>query len=218
MPLPVIFLIVVSICQFSFKSPRPFASENTKCIRQGTLADSLPPDTLSIEEMQKIDASKVESVVVDRDHDVVHINLKDGKYYVVVITKELENRADSSKRARQAAFRRDQLADTGAIRTKVEIESSYPGGMGAWNRFLQKTLDYPDEAWRKEIQGVVIVQFIVGVDGSVRDIQVVSGPNELRTEAIRVISKSGYWTPAVNNGVKVESYKKQPLVFRLESR
>jgi hypothetical protein len=218
MRLPVILLILVSICHCSFKPPRPFASENTKCIRQSILSDSLPPDTLSIAEMQKMDASKVESVVVDRDHDVVRIHLKDGKYYVVVITKELENRADSSKRAKQAAFRRDQLADTGAIRTKVDIESTYPGGMAAWNRFLQKTLNYPDEAWSKEIQGVVIVQFIVGVDGGVRDIQAVTGPNELRTEAVRVISKSGHWTPAVDNGVKVESYKKQPLIFRLESR
>jgi len=218
MRLPVILLIIVSICQFSFKPPRTLASQNTTCIRQGILSDSLPPDTLSIAEMQKMDASKVESVVVDRDHDVVRIHLKDGKYYVVVITKELENRADSSKRAKQAAFGRDQLADTGAIRTKVEIESSYPGGMAAWSRFLEKTLSYPDEAWKKEIQGVVIVQFIVGVDGSVRDIQAVTGPNELRAEAVRVISKSGYWTSAVDNGVKVESYKKQPLVFRLESR
>ncbi|MFL5748594.1 MAG: energy transducer TonB, partial [Niastella sp.] len=49
------------------------------------------------------------------------------------------------------------------------------------------------------------------------DVEAISGPNELRAEAVRVIKKSGKWTPAVQNGRQVKSYKKQPIVFRLES-
>ncbi len=216
MRLPFILSIMVSTCLFSFKLPRPFTPQNTGYAQQGILSDSLPPDTLSAEEMEKMDVHKVESVAVDRDHNVVHIKLKDGKNYVVVITKELENRADSSNQERRAAFRREMQSDTGTIRTKVEIESAYPGGIGAWSRFIEKTLRYPYKAIGNEIQGVVVVKFIVGVDGSVRDIEAISGPSELRAEAIRVIKKSGVWVPAINNGVKVESYKMQPLVFKLQ--
>jgi protein TonB len=100
---------------------------------------------------------------------------------------------------------------------KVEIESEYPGGAAAWKRYLNKNFHYPEEGLSNEIQGVVIVQFIVDKEGNVSDVQAVSGPEEggLREEAIRVIRKSGTWIPAVQNGRKVKSYKKQPVIFKL---
>jgi protein TonB len=101
--------------------------------------------------------------------------------------------------------------------TKVEIESEYPGGAGQWTRYLQKTLHYPDEAQNNEIQGVVVVKFIVDKEGNVSNVEAISGPTEggLRDEAIRVIKKSGKWTPAVQNGRQVRSYKNQPIQFKL---
>ncbi|HEX3768402.1 MAG TPA: TonB family protein [Puia sp.] len=102
--------------------------------------------------------------------------------------------------------------------TKVEIESDYPGGTAAWQRYLQKNLQYPEEAQNNEIQGQVVVKFIVDKEGKVSEVEAISGPNELREEAMRVIRKSGNWTPAVQNGRKVKSYKSQPINFRLESQ
>lgn len=101
--------------------------------------------------------------------------------------------------------------------TKVEIESSYPGGAAAWMRYLIKTLRYPPEAQDNEVQGAVVVQFIVDKEGTVSDVEAISGPKELRDEAVRVIKRSGKWTAAIQNGRKVKSYKKQPIMFRLES-
>ena len=104
--------------------------------------------------------------------------------------------------------------------TKVEIESEFPGGSAAWLRYLNKNLRYPDDAVNNEIQGVVVVQFIVDKEGNVSDVNAVSGPENggLRDEAVRVIKKSGKWTPAVQNGRQVKSYKKQPIVFKLEAQ
>ena len=98
---------------------------------------------------------------------------------------------------------------------KVEIESEYPGGPPAWQRFLHKNLRFPDEAAEIGVEGFVVVQFIVDVEGNVSDVVAVSGPQELRAEAVRVIKRSGKWTPAIQNGHKVKSYKKQPLGFKL---
>ena len=104
--------------------------------------------------------------------------------------------------------------------TKVEIESDYPGGQGAWSRYLGKTLHYPEEAVNNEIQGSVIVQFIVDKEGNVSNVEAISGPTDggLREEAVRVIKKSGKWTPAIQNGRQVKSQKKQPIVFKLEAQ
>jgi protein TonB len=102
--------------------------------------------------------------------------------------------------------------------TKVEIESDFPGGAAAWLRYLNKNLRYPDDAVNNEIQGTVVVQFIVDKEGNVSDVQAIAGPDQggLREEAVRVIKRSGKWTPAIQNGRQVKSYKKQPIVFKLE--
>jgi protein TonB len=104
--------------------------------------------------------------------------------------------------------------------TKVEIESEFPGGPAAWLRYLNKNLRYPDDAVNNEIQGTVVVQFIVDKEGNVSDVSAISGPESggLREEAVRAIKKSGKWTPAVQNGRQVKSYKKQPIVFKLEAQ
>src|SRR5450432_1374310 len=102
--------------------------------------------------------------------------------------------------------------------TKVEIESEYPGGIAAWYRYLSKNPVYPDEAVSAEVQGQVVVRFIVDKEGVVSDVEAVSGPNELRDAAVRVIKKSGSWNPAIQNGRKVKSYKSQPVNFKLEAQ
>jgi protein TonB len=105
--------------------------------------------------------------------------------------------------------------DDDRIIRKVEIESEYPGGGAAWLRFLKRNLQYPQIAIDNEVQGYVVVMFIVDREGNVSDVQAVSGPDELRAEAVRVIKKSGKWTPAIQNGHPVRSYKKQPVGFQI---
>jgi protein TonB len=122
--------------------------------------------------------------------------------------------SDNGKGVVEAPKKQD---DRDIVFSKVEIESKYPGGDAAWARFLNKNLHYPDDALNNEIQGAVMVQFIVDQEGNVSDIQVISGPTEggLREEAIRVIRKSGKWTPAIQNGHQVKSYKSQPVYFKI---
>jgi protein TonB len=99
----------------------------------------------------------------------------------------------------------------------VEIESKYKDGPAAWQRFLQRNFHPSEEALTNGIQGTVIVQFIVDRAGNVSDVQAISGPEEYRQEAVRVIKKSGQWVPALQNGRHVASYKKQPIVVLLGS-
>jgi protein TonB len=124
---------------------------------------------------------------------------------------------DAGKGVVEGPARRDET-DYNQTFTKVEIESQYPGGTAAWLRYLNHNFRYPQDAINSEIQGTVTVQFIVDKDGNVSDVEVVGGPEEggLREEAMRVIRQSGKWLPAIQNGRQVKSYKKQPVVFKLE--
>ena len=100
--------------------------------------------------------------------------------------------------------------------THVDVESAFPGGGPGWSRFLRDNLVYPKKAVKKNIQGTVVVQFIVDKDGTVSNIDALDGPELLREAAIDVVKKSPNWKPATQNGRKVKSYKKQPITFKLE--
>jgi protein TonB len=100
--------------------------------------------------------------------------------------------------------------------TRVEIESEFPGGGPAWFEFLNKHLKYPKKAWKYEIQGVVVLQFIVDRDGSISDMKALTGDPLLQEAALKALSKSPKWKPATINGRPVRSYKKQPITFRLD--
>lgn len=102
-----------------------------------------------------------------------------------------------------------------AIVDTVDIQSTFPGGLPAWKNFLQRNLRYPQRAIDQRIEGTVLLKFIVCQDGTVCDIQAVSGPEELRETAINVLKKTPNWVPALQNGKVVKSYKKQPITFRL---
>ncbi|MDO6435521.1 energy transducer TonB [Flavitalea sp. BT771] len=102
--------------------------------------------------------------------------------------------------------------------TKVEIESEFPGGPKAWLEFLNSHFVYPKKAYKREIQGTVVLQFIVERDGSLSSIVALTGDPLLQEEALRVIKESPKWIPAVQDGRKVRSWKKQPIVFRLERK
>lgn len=98
----------------------------------------------------------------------------------------------------------------------MELESTFPGGVRGWNAFLSRTLVYPPKAVRKNIQGQVMAQFIVEKDGSLSNIEIISGPKELRNAVLDVLKQSPNWKPALQNGKKVKSYKKQPFNFKLK--
>jgi periplasmic protein TonB len=100
----------------------------------------------------------------------------------------------------------------------VAMEAEYPGGTAAWQRYLVKNLRYPEDALDNEIPGSVMVQFVVDEEGNVSEVEAVSGSAAWSAEAVRVIKKSGKWTPArqVGNGRYVKSIKRQPFIICLE--
>ena len=95
-------------------------------------------------------------------------------------------------------------------------EAAFPGGMNAWQQFLQTGLAEQMNAQQDCVQGTAIVQFMVDTAGRVSNVEAVSGPHPLQEMAIEVVQQSPAWTPARIHGNPVNSYKRQPIVFRLE--
>jgi protein TonB len=165
--------------------------------------------------MNNINPAQIESMNVDRQSNLITLVFKNGKKSVIIITPEMIQRMDSAKQAEEQQV---LASDSSSPYRKVEIEAEFPGGNPAWREYLIKKVVYPKAAVTKEIQGEVLVEFVVSTNGKVSDVRATSGPEQLRAEAIRAIKESGRWTPAVDKGKKVASYKIQPIDFKLQEK
>jgi protein TonB len=111
----------------------------------------------------------------------------------------------------------DNPEDTSTVK-RVEVESEFPGGIGAWQKHLNQNLRYPKRALDARVQGTVWVFFIVDQKGIVSDINITKSVEfSIDEESIRVIKNTPNWVPAVQDGRKVKSYKKQSIIFSVKS-
>ncbi len=98
----------------------------------------------------------------------------------------------------------------------VEKEAEFIGGQEAFITFLQTNLRYPKEAQKNDIQGRVMLEFVVCEDGSVCNYKVVNKSNKsLAEEALRVVKLIPKWKPAEVNNKAVSCYFTQPITFML---
>lgn len=126
---------------------------------------------------------------------------------------------DSKKQASPSEIKVDTVTENRSediFICQLPIPAEYPGGTVAWLKFLKQNLVYPKIAIDKNIQGTVIVEFKVCTDGTLCDIEAISGPAELKESAIQVFKKSPKWTPTRLNGRNIKDSKRQPIIFRLE--
>ena len=78
---------------------------------------------------------------------------------------------------------------------------SFPGGMKAWQEYVQKELKYTASARSNNVKGNVIVKFTVEKDGSIGDIKLLRGIGiGADEEAVRVIAQSPKWIPGMIDG------------------
>ena len=98
----------------------------------------------------------------------------------------------------------------------VEDQPEFPGGTAALMEYLRKNIKYPAICRENNIQGKVIVTFVVNKDGSIVDIEVIKSVNpSLDKEAIRVISQMPNWKPGAQRGKPVRVKYSVPVNFRL---
>lgn len=106
--------------------------------------------------------------------------------------------------------------DPETIFIDVQIEASYPDGNAAWGRFLERNLSADVPVSHEAPAGTyrVIIQFIVDKNGQVSNLKPLTSMGYgMEEEAMRVLRKSGRWTPAQQNGLLVNAYRKQPITF-----
>ncbi len=94
----------------------------------------------------------------------------------------------------------------------------YPGGFKALFDFMYTNMQYPAEAIKKEIEGVVYVKFIVDEYGNISNpIVVRSVGGGCDEEAVRIISLMPQWKPGAENGKPAAVWYTLPVKFTINA-
>ena len=102
------------------------------------------------------------------------------------------------------------------IYNNVEVMPSYPGDMAECYMFVARQMHYPEEAEEKDIEGRVLIRFVVEKDGRLTNFEVIESPDPLLSnEALRVLKQMPKWIPAKNKGKDVRCRYSMPILFRL---
>ena len=99
----------------------------------------------------------------------------------------------------------------------VEQKPEFPGGEAAMYKWLGDNINCPPAASEEGVQGRVVVEFVVGKDGSITNVRVVRPRHPaLDKEALRVVKAMPKWVPGRNNGQPVKVTYTLPVTFRLQ--
>ena len=95
----------------------------------------------------------------------------------------------------------------------AEIMPSFPGGVEALRKFLERNLNNPKDI--EEGQSIAVkIKFIVGYDGILKGFEVIEdGGSDFNNEVIRVLKKMPQWIPGKSQGEKVSVYYCIPVKF-----
>lgn len=173
--------------------------------------------TVQVTQIAIVDADKVKNEVMDMDTQ------KEDNTARGVVTQEGSDDADKFRAVQEQVVVKEPEPEAKPkeeqIFTAVEQQAEFPGGTAALMKWLSNNIRYPESAQQNDIQGRVIVKFVVEKDGSIGAVTILKGVDrDLDREAIRVVKKMPKWQPGKNNGVAVRSYFNLPVNFRLQNQ
>ncbi|MBQ9185916.1 MAG: energy transducer TonB [Bacteroidales bacterium] len=100
----------------------------------------------------------------------------------------------------------------------VEEKPTFNGGSAdTFSQWINANVAYPQAAIDGNIEGRVLVGFVVNEDGNVTNVKVIKGVNELLDNAAaETVAKSPKWEPGKQNGNNVKVAYTMPVIFKLK--
>ncbi len=137
--------------------------------------------------------------------------------FIIPIIFKLDNDISTAKSdEKENVGKADIKSDGEVIYQTVDEMPEFPGGVEAMFKFIAENVKYPESAKENNLQGRVIVKFVIEKDGSVSNVEVGRGwGNELDDEAVRVVKAMPKWKPGKQDGKPVRVSFMLPINFKL---
>lgn len=89
--------------------------------------------------------------------------------------------------------------------------------LNEFGRWLSLEVNYPREVSQRNIEGRVLVSFIIEQDGEISNPIIRESPHEaLSREVLKAVKKSPRWEPGINKNNRVRCMVIVPVIFKLE--
>jgi TonB family protein len=140
---------------------------------------------------------------------------------VVKLTPAVKAHAFATKKTKTVNTKSDKKdVDENGLPLGRSAEAEFPGGgMQAFYQYLSRNVRYPIVSKINKIEGEVNLTFIIDTNGAVTDVKVTDAPAEdLAQEAVRVLTASPRWKPAMQNGVLIKRSFSVPINFKLQDK
>lgn len=109
------------------------------------------------------------------------------------------------------------VKDTEYVDEAPNVLPKYPGGVNELMSFLGQNLIYPQKAIEDNIQGKVVVKFVVDKKGNAANPEIINSIHPLLdAEALRVVSLLTGFTPGQKNGQSVNTWYTLPINFKFQ--
>lgn len=113
--------------------------------------------------------------------------------------------------------KKPEPVDDNKVFDVVEQKPQFPGGEAALLKYVAEHIRYPAMAQENNIQGRVVVQFVVTKTGAVGEVKVVRGKDpDLDKEAVSVVKSLPKFVPGKMNGHAVNVWYTLPIQFKLQ--
>lgn len=124
---------------------------------------------------------------------------------------------DDLKDNQQAGGTEAPEEDKDKVYAVVEQPPTFPGGEAALLAYVAKNIKYPASALEQEIQGVVLLRFVVLENGSVGEVLVTRGIDPAcDKEAVRVVKSLPRFIPGKQQGKGVKVWYTLPIRFQIQ--
>lgn len=126
---------------------------------------------------------------------------------LITVIKEITNM--------QILFTEDENGES-SVYTFVEQMPEFKGGQNALYQYISQNIRYPKIAMTENIEGRVVISFVVDAKGYVGNIEVIKAiGGGCEEEAIRVVTNMPRWNSGKQNGKNVSVRYTLPIAFKL---
>jgi TonB family protein len=108
--------------------------------------------------------------------------------------------------------------DINTVYWRPDEPASFPGGEAAFDQYLNKNLQYPEEALDKKIEGTVYALMTLDEQGNITNVEFPGDQIKygFQKEARRVLMASPRWNPAKHAGTPVKAKFALPITYDIK--
>lgn len=110
-----------------------------------------------------------------------------------------------------------EIRDEKIVESMLEQPAGFPGGEDEMMRWISEHLTYTPEMVDNNLEGRVVISFLVNEDGKVSETKILTSPHQLLSEAAtQVVMTLPDFIPARMNGTPISQWFTLPINFKVK--